>query len=195
MRRRNLSTQMKNYITYITQLANSKSNVEFLNSDEEHALAVLVQIIKSAQSTLRIFAGALCSTVPSNPEYISALSDFIEKGGKLVITLNAFSPEDATNSNLFKRLAYYIELGKDIHIYRTNAHPYLVSDPFKNEIHFTIGDDCSYRVETDIVKKTAKCNFNNPEAAANLIEFFDKIIANNDHSSEITEVVKNLFVD
>lgn len=195
MRRRNLSTQMKNYITYITQLANSKSNVEFLNSDEEHALAVLVQIIKSAQSTLRIFAGALCSPVPSNSEYISALSDFIEKGGKLVIALNAFSQKEATNSNLFKRLAYYIELGKDIHIYNTGAHPYLVSDPLKNEIHFTIGDECSYRVETDIVKKTAKCNFNNPEAAANLIDFFDKIIANNDHSSEITEEVKNLFVD
>ncbi len=195
MKRRNLSTQMKNYITYITQLANSKSNVEFLNSDEEHALAVLVQIIKSAQSTLRIFAGALCSTVPSNPEYISALSDFIEKGGQVMIALNAFSSEDSTNSNLFKRLAYYIELGKDIHIYSTDAHPYLVSDPGKNEIHFTTGDNCSYRVETDIVKKTAKCNFNNPEAAANLIEFFDKIIANKEHSKEITEEVKNLFVD
>ena len=88
-----------------------------------------------------------------------------------------------------------IELGKDIHIYSTGAHPYLVSDPQKNEIHFTIGDNCSYRVETDIVKKTAKCNFNNPEAAANLIEFFDRIIANADHSREITEEVKNLFVD
>lgn len=195
MKRRNLSTQMKNYITYITQLANSKSNVEFLNSDEEHALAVLVQIIKSAQSTLRIFAGALCSTVPSNPEYISALSDFIEKGGQVMIALNAFSSEDSTNSNLFKRLAYYIELGKDIHIYSTDAHPYLVSDPAKNEIHFTIGDNCSYRVETDIERKTAKCNFNNPEAAANLIDFFDKVVSNPDHSHEITEDVKNLFVD
>lgn len=195
MEGRNPATQMKNYITYITQLANSKSNIEFLNSDEEHALAVLCQIIRSAEHTLRIFAGALCSEVPSSPEYISAISDFIEKGGKLVVALNAFSREEATNSNLFKRLAYYIELGKDIHIYGTGAHPYLVSDPLKNEIHFTIGDECSYRVETDIVKKTAKCNFNNPEAAANLIEFFDRIIANNDHSSEITEVVKNLFVD
>lgn len=186
---------MKNYITYISQLAQNKSNVEFLNSDEDHALSVLVQIIKSAQTTLRIFAGALCSAVPSNPEYISALSDFIEKGGKLTIALNAFSPEDATNSNLFKRLAYYIELGKDIHIYSTDAHPYLVSDPLKNEIHFTIGDNCSYRVETDIERKTAKCNFNNPEAAANLIDFFDKVISNPDHSHEITEDVKNLFVD
>lgn len=195
MKERNLTTQMKNYITYIAQLANSKSNVEFLNSDEEHALAVLCQIIRSAEHKLRIFAGALCSTAPSNPEYISAISDFIEKGGKLVVALNAFSPEEATNSNLFKRLAYYIELGKDIHIYSTGAHPYLVSDPQKNKIHFTIGDNCSYRVETDIVKKTAKCNFNNPEAAANLIEFFDRIIANAEHSREITEEVKNLFVD
>lgn len=195
MKGRNLATQMKNYITYIAQLANSKSNVEFLNSDEEHALSVLVQIIKSAQNTLRIFAGALCSTAPSSPEYISALSDFIEKGGKLVVALNAFSRENATNSNLFKRLAYYIELDKDIHIYTTGAHPYLVSDPLKNEIHFTIGDNCSYRVETDIVKKTAKCNFNNPEAASNLIDFFDKVIENKEHSKEITEEVKNLFVD
>ncbi len=195
MKERNFATQMKNYITYITQLATSKSNLEFSNSNEEHALDVLCQIFKSAEHTLRIFAGSLCSAVPSSPEYISSLSDFIEKGGKLVVALNSFSRKEATNSNLFKRLAYYIELGKDIHIYRTGAQPYLVSDPFKNEIHFTIGDECSYRVETDIVKKAAKCNFNNPEAAANLIDFFDKIIANPDLSEEVTEEVKNLFVD
>ena len=195
MEERNTATKMKNYITYISQLAKSKSNVDFLNSDEEHALAVLVQIFMSAGNTLRIFAGALCSSVPSNPLYISALSDFIEKGGKLTIALNKFSKEEATNSNLFKRLAYYIEVGKDVHIYSTVARPYLVSDPLKNEIHFTIGDNCSYRVETDIERKTAKCNFNNPEAAANLIDFFDKVVSNPDHSHEITEDVKNLFVD
>ena len=195
MRGRNPATQMKNYITYISQLANSKSNVEFLNSSEEHALAVLVRIIQSSNNILRIFAGNLCSQVPSSAEYISALSDFIERGGQVKIMLNQYDDCNSKESNLFKRLAYYLELGKDIKVFSTEARPYLLSDPDKNEIHFTIGDDCAYRIETDIDKKNAKCNFNNPAAAANLIIFFDELTINTEVTDDITEHVKSLFVD
>ena len=186
---------MTDYITYISQLAKNKSNIEFLNSDKERALAVLVQIITSSNNTLRIFAGSLCSDVPSDPQYISALSDFIERGGQVRIMLNQLNEELAKESNLFKRIAYYLETNKDIKIFSTEARPYLVSDPDKNEIHFTIGDDCAYRVETDIEKKTAKCNFNNPSASKNLITFFDALANDHEVTEDITEHVKVLFVD
>ena len=186
---------MENYIKYISKLSKEKSNVEFLNSDTDRALAVLVQIINSSSRIVRIFAGALCSEVPSDNQYVSALSDFIERNGVVRIMLNQFDDSKAKESNLFKRLAYYLELNKDIKIFSTEARPYLISDPEKNEIHFTTGDDCAYRVETDIDKKTAKCNFNNPQAAENLIQFFDELAGNAEVTDEITEHVKKLFVD
>ncbi|WP_296006666.1 hypothetical protein [uncultured Alistipes sp.] len=167
---------MKKYIEYISQLANNKINKNFSNSDEDHALEVLIKIFQSSNKIIRIFAGSLCSDVPNDPRYIAALSDFIERAGQVRILLNDFNTESAKNSNLFKRLAYYTSLDNtDIQIHKTPAKPYLKKDPQKNPVHFTVGDANAYRVETDIEKRTANCNFNHPEGAENLIAFFDQI--------------------
>ena len=40
----------------------------FLNSDEEHALIVLTELINMAKEELRIFAGSLTGKVGSDPE-------------------------------------------------------------------------------------------------------------------------------
>lgn len=164
---------MERYIGYISQLAGSGTDQTFANTDEKHALEVLVAIFRNSRKTVRIFAGSLCSSVPNDPRYVAALSDFIEGGGSVRIMLNRYNEEEAVKSNLFKRLAYYSSLGKDVRLYRTSAVPYLSSDSEKKEIHFTVGDDNSYRLETDITTKTATCNFNNPRTAGNLVRFFD----------------------
>lgn len=167
---------MKRYTEYISQLANDKINKNFSNSDEDHALEVLIKIFQISNTVIRIFAGSLCSNVPNDPRYIAALSDFIEQGGRVRILLNNFNKENAKESNLFKRLMYYISLDNaDIQLYTTNAKPYLTKDPQKKPVHFTVGDENAYRVETDIEKRTANCNFNHPEGAKNLIDFFDQI--------------------
>lgn len=167
---------MKKYIEYISQLANDRTNKPFSNNDEDHALEVLIKIFQMSNETIRIFAGSLCSDVPNNPRYIAALSDFIERHGRVRILLNDFSKENAKNSNLFKRLAYYASLeNTDIQLYTTKAKPYLIKDPQKKQVHFTVGDVNAYRIETDIEKRTANCNFNNPEGAKKLIAFFDQI--------------------
>ena len=179
---------MKNYIKYISSLAQNSVNKDFANSDEEHAIEVLVKIFEQSKTTVRIFAKSLCSNVPNNPRYIAALSDFIERDGGVEIIVNAYNEDNVRLSNLFKRLSYYVAQGKSINIYSTTLRPYLVSDPEKKEVHFTIGDDVSYRIETDIEKRTAICNFNNPDKAHNLIEFFDKI-----KSSAETVIIQNIF--
>lgn len=167
---------MKRYIEYISKLANGRINENFSNSDDEHALEVLINIFQISNETIRIFAGSLCSDVPNNPRYIAAISDFIERHGRVRILLNNFRKEDAKNSNLFKRLAYYASLeNTDIQLYTTKAKPYLTNDPQKKPVHFTVGDVSAYRIETDIEKRTTNCNFNNPEGAKKLIAFFDQI--------------------
>lgn len=169
---------MKTYIEYISLLSHNKVNKDFSNSDEMHAIEVLVKIFEQSKDCVRIFAQSLCNNqVSNNPKYITALSDFIERGGKVEIAINSYNEEDIRQSNLFKRLAYYLKQDGRVEIYKTEAKPYLSNDIEQKEVHFTIGDDIAYRLETDIEKRTAICNFNSPERVKVLIEFFEKIKA------------------
>ncbi len=176
---------MEQYSKLISSLAQEKVNRVFINNDEEYALAVLVQLFKSAESTIRIFAGCLCDSIGDAPEYIEALSDFIENKGELYILLNKYDKSKIRESNLFKRFAYYISEGYEIHVKKTSARPYFSSDKDKKEIHFTIADEKGYRIETDMLKKTAECNFNNKDVAKIYVDFFDKIFNDDVISSRL----------
>lgn len=178
------------YKLFVESQARSGENRTFLNSDEDHALDVLVQLFQLAQNKVRIFAGSLCHHVGNKAEYVIALSEFIERGGTLHILLNAFNEEYARSSNLYKRLAYYKSQGKPVVVKTTKARPYRTDDPEKKQVHFTIGDEKAYRIETDIDKRTAECNFNNPTLAKETAEFFDNIFTRED-ANEIN--LLNLF--
>ena len=65
-------------------------------------------------------------------------------------------------------------------IKKTNLKPYRIEDLEKKEVHFTIGDECAYRIETDIEKRTAECNFANPILAKQTAAFFDSLFERND---------------
>ena len=180
------------YKDFIALIAKSGENRTFLNSDEHHALAVLVQLFQIAQHEIRIFAGGLCKHVGNQPEYIVALSEFIERGGTLHILLNNFDVNCARTSNLYKRLAYYKSKDYPIVIKRTNLKPYRTEDPGKKEVHFTIGDECAYRIETDIDKRTAECNFANPILAEQTAVFFDSLFERSDSVEiDITKLFDN----
>lgn len=163
------------YKKFVTLLAKNKENRVFLNSDEDHALDVLVEIFQLSQKKVRIFAGCLCQHVGNQPEYIVALSEFLERGGELEVLLSAYDEQSAKNSNLYKRLAYYKSEGKPIVVKQTTIKPYLSNDPEKKEVHFTVGDDVAYRMEMDVQKRTAECNLNNPIAAKIIADFFDNL--------------------
>ena len=166
---------MNDFRNMVSRLAKIGENRLFLNSSEEHAIVVLSEIFKVAQSNIRIFAGCLYEHVGNSPEYIQALSDFIERDGSVKILLNKFTPEEGVKSNLFKRLAYYQEIGKSVEIRLTDAKPYLAKDEEKKEVHFTIADEKAYRIETDIEQRAAACNFDGGMLAKNFATFFDKI--------------------
>lgn len=170
----------KNYKEFVMALSVSGENKTFLNSDEDHALEVLVRIFQTAQKEVRIFAGCLCHHVGNKQEYIIALSEFLERGGSLKILLNKYDKEIAKSSGLYKRLAYYKEKDFPIVVKETQAHPFFTSDPDKKEIHFTVADEKSYRIETDIEKRTAECNFNNPNLAKGITTFFDGLFLRED---------------
>ncbi|MBD5297074.1 MAG: hypothetical protein HDS21_03235 [Bacteroides sp.] len=176
---------MNDFKNMVSRLAQLGENRLFLNSSEEHAVVVLSEMFKVAESNIRIFAGCLYEHVGNSPEYIQALSDFIERGGSVKILLNNFNPQEGAKSNLFKRLAYYQELGKSVEIRSTDAKPYLANDEAKKEVHFTIADERAYRIETDIKERTAACNFDGETLAKKFATFFDNIF------SEATEIKLN----
>ena len=151
-----------------------------MNSDEDKAIEVMINLFHVSNEEVRIFAGNLCNNVGNNPDYIIALSEFVERGGKLLILLNDFKDELAKSSNLFKRLAYYMSERDSIKVRTTTAKPYIVGDTEKNPVHFAIGDKKAYRIETDIEKRAATCNLNNPTVAEGLTNFFDTLFVRDD---------------
>ena len=172
-------TDLNAYREFVWMLAHGGENGQglnrqFMNSDKQKALIVLVELFKSATDTVRIFAANLCQNVGTESEYVEALSDFIEKNGKVRILLNAFDENLAKTSILFKRLAYYKSINKDVVVKKTTIRPYFVGDETRKEVHFTIADKKGYRIETDINQRTAKCNFNNPDEVTKFITFFDQ---------------------
>lgn len=166
---------MNDFKNMVSRLAKSGENRLFLNSSEEHAVVVLSEMFKNAKSSVRIFAGCLYEHVGNSPEYIQSISDFIERNGSVKILLNNYNPEAGAKSNLFKRLAYYQELGKAVEIRQTDAKPYLANDADKKEVHFTIADEKAYRVETDTVQRAAACNFGGEALAKNFVAFFENL--------------------
>lgn len=163
------------YKAFIKTLAESNDTRTFVNSDEDHALDVFVQLFRIAQHEVKIFAGCLCKHVGNKNEYVVALSDYVERGGILKILLNDYDEEAARTSSLYKRLAYYKEQNYPIEVKRTTAKPYLTADPDKKPVHFTIVDDKAYRLETDIERRTAECSFNNPLLSRAISSFFDSL--------------------
>ena len=170
----NTNPAVEEYRNFVASLAAGDGvNRVFLNSDVDKALIVLVELFKSAKTIVRIFAANLCQHVGNEKDYIEAISDFIERGGEVRILLNNFDREAAQQSDLYKRLAYYKSESKHICVKETTARPYYTNDESKREVHFTIADSKGFRIETDTEKRTARCNFNNPEEAEGVIKFFD----------------------
>lgn len=172
---------IEDYRQFVASLAHGDNgngvNRTFLNSDEEKALVVLVELFRSAKQVVRIFAANLCNHVGSKDEYVEALSDFIETGGEVRILLNNYQEDQILQSKLFKRLAFYQSIGNKVVVKQTAVKPYYMGDKNKTEVHFTIADDKGFRIETDVEKRTARCNFNNPEEAAPTAKFFDDVFS------------------
>lgn len=166
------------YRRKIHSLSKNNENAMFMNADNEKALTVFVELFHRAQQHIRLFSGALLNEeVSNNPLYISALSDFLEKDGvKLEILLNDPDETIMRNTPLYKRLSFYKSAGADITIRKTDRKLFF-SRPGqeKSECHFCVCDNSSFRLEIDIVNRSAICNFNDTKWASVLIERFDEM--------------------
>ena len=169
---------MDGYYEFVKGLADRKENFVFSNSDAEKMLSVFSVMLNNAEKEFRIFAGSLCNETTEDEKYIEAVTDFLERGGKLRILLNNFNDKAAFKSKLFRRLYYLYTIGKDIRIRTTAEQPYISDKNGRINVHFSVGDKNSYRIEQDIEKRTAVCNMNGSSQAEELSRLFDKIFDN-----------------
>lgn len=174
-------TTIEEYKQFVNRLALMKDSRVFLNSDNQHALIVLIQIFNTAKSIVRIYAGCLSNVVGDNPEYIKALSEFIERGGEVHIMLNKYNEDSAKKSDLYKRLAYYQSINKPV-VVKTTTKQAMRTDKSgtRTPIHFTVGDTSCYRIETDIEKRSAECSMNDETNSTALVNFFDVLFKQSD---------------
>lgn len=169
---------IEEYKKKIHDLSCKNESIMFMNADNEKALSVFVELFHRAEKRVRLYSGSLVNQEVSNDtQFISALSDFLEKDGvKLEILLNDYREGEFENTPLFKRLLYYQCNGSDITIRRTDKKLFFARPgQEKTECHFCVCDLASYRLEIDIENRSAICNFNDTVGAGVLIERFDEM--------------------
>lgn len=160
------------YKKSIAFLASEKLNLEFNNKDQFHATAVMSEIFKTAQSSIRIFAGSFSGEVSNDELYVESLRNAIDT--KAINIEVIFENKPNANSRCLAVLKELKANGKNVQLYVLKAD-YLekVKTKYKIELaHFTIGDDQMFRYETDKINFRAFCNFDDKTKASALTKNF-----------------------
>lgn len=166
---------IEEYRQAIEFLASHKQNFDIHNEGNDYAKVVLSNIFKNARHTVRIAANTLRNVVVDSQEYQDALCSFLSRDNALLQIIVCNLPQNVSensNCNLYRRLfldpAYS---QRRIHIRNAGRNIFKIGE---NPANFCVADGLMYRVENDIEKRTALCNFGNAERALKLESVFDK---------------------
>lgn len=168
---------IETYKEQIASYATHSENKEFYNSGEKHAIVVLNSIVNTAQKYINIYCGNMCTEVNNNDEYLANIRNFLSEGKSLNIIL-CDTGEDDKCFRASKIFSVIKEFPTNVCIKTTQKK--VVGDE-NNPMHFTVADDIIYRLETDIINKKAKGNFNDRDTVKHLNNLFQQIL--NDPSS------------
>ena len=157
------------YKKEIFELAANKKDFKFYNSSEKHAAIVHQAIAHNAKDYIYIYSSCLCTEISNNDEYCRYIDKFLseDKNHYIRIILTDYSCDFLGKpiARILKKYPLQVFIkkfsGKVVHKGK--------------EIHFTIADDCMFRLETDIEKHLAYGNFNSQRDVVTLKTIFDKI--------------------
>ena len=163
---------MNEYKNAVTNIAAKGENNLLHNAGNDHALIIFENIFKNAQKEILISARDLTNSEVSNKEeYINSLLSFLDHNAdsKLYILVSDFQ-ESYKNFDLYKKLANSIAYKENrIKIKNSNGFQFTSGGI---TIHFCVADNRMYRLETDVQKRTAICNFGDEETANKLANAF-----------------------
>lgn len=164
------------YKEAVQYFASSHTNYDIKNEGDDCACVVFANLFLNAQKHIRMVAHTLRNAVVDSQQYQDSLDSFLaRKDAKLEILIHHL-PETANEgvvSNIYRRLSLNPaskEGRVEIKIAGQDRF-FLANKP----VNFCVADGLMYRLEDDIVKRTAICNFGNKRRAEELESAFDRV--------------------
>jgi hypothetical protein len=157
------------YMLFVCKLANKESDEIFFNSSPAHAEIVLGTIFSKANKIVRIHSHSLNPIVTGGSYYLNELSAFFERGGKAKIILENKVTPDSKVQQLINKFSSQVELKE---MYKSGIGR-KDDDGNMVPVHFTTGDNNSYRIEHDVNGRIAECCFNSPSVVHRINNLFD----------------------
>lgn len=167
------------YEEEIFSLAKNKTNKLFYNSSAEHASIVHRALAMYAQNEICVFSSSMCSEVSNNDEYCSLIKEFLIKSRnnaiRIILTdyINDFCSQNIYS--ILKQFPSQVSVKSYSGVVKYNG----------KDAHFTVVDNIAFRLETDIEKRMAFGNFNDPSKASALMEVFNRIF-NSENVQEVS---------
>lgn len=168
-------TSLEEYRLAVEYLASQKKDFDIHNEGNECAKVIFANIFKNAKSSVRIAANTLRNDVVNSSEYQNALDAFLSNEGAELKIIISHLPDNATEdspNNIYRRLHRHpAYLSGRIQIRNANRDIFHLGTQPAN---FCVADGIMSRIENDVVKRNALCNFGKKDRAAKLEEVFDK---------------------
>ena len=166
---------LEKYRLAVKYLASQKEDFDIHNEGNECAKVIFSNIFMNAKKTVRIAANTLRNEVVNSPEYQDALDAFLSNEGAELKIIISHLPDNATEdspNNIYRRLQRHpAYMYGRIQIRNANGDLFhLGSKP----VNFCVADGIMSRIENDVVKRNALCNFGRKDRAVKLEEVFDK---------------------
>lgn len=168
-------TSLEEYRLAVEYLASQKKDFDIHNEGNECAKVIFANIFKNAKYTVRIAANTLRNDVVNSSEYQDALDSFLSNEGAELKIIISRLPENATEdspNNIYRRLQRHpAYLSGRIQIRNAHREMFHLGSRSAN---FCVADGIMSRIENDVVRRNALCNFGKKDRAAKLEEVFDK---------------------
>jgi hypothetical protein len=159
--------ELNEYREAIEFLAENQEDFAYDNKGANHAVIVLVNMLKNTKDEFAMFSGTFNGNVADQQEFIKELEIYVQSGKvfKLVLEEDISSKSEALK--LIEKLA-----NENENIKITKAKDNFIKNLqsiFDGEVlHFAVSDEKSYRLEVGKEEFKAVCNFNDPDIAKEL---------------------------
>lgn len=169
---------LEEYKEAVRYFASSHKNYNIKNEGDNCARVVFANLFLNAKKRIRMVANTLRNAVVDSQEYQDGLDSFLaRKDAKLEILIHHL-PETAREdvvSNIYRRLSRNPAFQEGRVEIKIAGHDcfFLAKKP----INFCVADGLMYRLEDDIEKRTAICNFGDKRRAEELEAAFDRVFA------------------
>ncbi len=160
--------ELQEYEEWLQKLAEKKVNAPVFNEGREHAAILLKTIFEHACEYVYIYCRCLRDELTGIEDYYEALKNYIQKKKKIRVLLNGTESEIDENRPIFQLI------GRDNYRILTKKQTEQMEQTLnKQNVHFTLADDCIYRMEYDIEHFKALASFNDKNVGLVLKNAFE----------------------